>query len=188
MSRMHNRLSQVGVNSAKLGMHADGGGLYLQVTVGAGGRLNKSWLFRYAIDKRERQMGLGSLVQVKLADARQKAAECRRLRLGGIDPIDARETALRVAEEGVVTFQRAFDMFFATKRKSLSNAKHAEQWRSTMEAYGHLEELTFDAPRRTKSSSTSAMPLGEKAIIRGTPMSFHRSGIGRLRISRRGKS
>ena len=135
MSRTHNRLSQVGVNSAKSGMHADGGGLYLQVTLGAGGRLNKSWLFRYAIDKRERQMGLGSLIQVKLADARQKAAECRRLRLEGIDPIDARETALRVAEEGVVTFRRAFDTFFATKHKSLSNAKHAEQWRSTMEAY-----------------------------------------------------
>jgi integrase len=80
-------------------------------------------------------MGLGALAEVNLADARQKAAECRRQRLEGIDPIDARETARRVAKEGEITFRRAFDTFFATKRKSLANAKHAEQWRSTMEAY-----------------------------------------------------
>ncbi len=135
MARTHNRLSQGAVNCANPGMHADGGGLYLQVTVGTAGQRNKSWLFRYAVGGRERQMGLGSLVNVKLSHARQKAAECRSLRWEGLDPIDARETARRVAVEGVITFRRAFDTFFVTKRKSLSNAKHAEQWRSTMEAY-----------------------------------------------------
>jgi Arm DNA-binding domain len=130
-----NRLSQFEVATAKVGMHADGGGLYLQVTKTAAGHLNKSWLFRYSVGGRERQMGLGSISEVKLADARQKAAECRQQRLHGIDPIETRERARRRAEVSGVTFQRAFELFFATKRKSLSNAKHAAQWQSTMETY-----------------------------------------------------
>jgi hypothetical protein len=36
-------------------------------------------------------MGLGSLSEVKLSVARQKAADCRKERLEGIDPIEARE-------------------------------------------------------------------------------------------------
>ncbi len=130
-----NRLSQLEVINAKVGMHADGGGLYLQVTKTASGQLNKSWLYRYAVGGRERQMGLGSLTEVKLADARQKAAECRQQRLDGIDPIEARESARRLAEVSAITFRRAFETYFATKRKSLSNAKHAAQWQSTMETY-----------------------------------------------------
>ena len=135
MSRTHNRLSQLELTNAAVGMHADGGGLYLQVTKTACGRLNKSWLYRYAVAGRERQMGLGSLSDVKLSVARQKAAQCRQQRLDGIDPIEARDNALRKTEVSGITFRRAFETFFATKRKSLSNAKHAEQWRSTMETY-----------------------------------------------------
>jgi integrase len=135
VSQTLNRLSQLEVNNANVGMHADGGGLYLQVTKTASGQLNKSWVFRYAIARRERQMGLGSLTEVKLATARQKASECRKQRLDGIDPIDARNSARRMAEATGVTFRRAFELFFATKRKGLSNAKHAAQWQSTMENY-----------------------------------------------------
>jgi hypothetical protein len=40
-----NRLSQFEINNAEVGMLADGGGLYLQVTKTAAGQLNKSWLF-----------------------------------------------------------------------------------------------------------------------------------------------
>lgn len=130
-----NRLSQLEVNNAQLGMHADGGGLYLQVTKTASGQLNKGWLYRYSVSGRERQMGLGPPTEVKLADARQKAAECRQQGLDGIDPIEARESARRMAEATAITFRRAFEAYFATKRKSLSNAKHAAQWQSTMETY-----------------------------------------------------
>jgi integrase len=130
-----NRLSQLEVNNAQVGMHADGGGLYLQVTKTASGQLNKSWLYRYSVGRRERQMGLGSLANVKLLDARRKAAECRQQRLDGIDPIEARESAQRLAEASAITFRRAFETYFATKRKSLSNTKHAAQWQSTMETY-----------------------------------------------------
>jgi predicted ATPase len=39
----------------RLGMHANGGGLYLYVQAGGG----KSWVFRYMLNGRARGMGLG---------------------------------------------------------------------------------------------------------------------------------
>jgi hypothetical protein len=41
------RLSSAHVSHAKPGMHADGSGLYLQVTIGKEGQLCKSWIFRF---------------------------------------------------------------------------------------------------------------------------------------------
>ncbi len=76
------------------GMLPDGGGLYLQVTIGKDGSVNKSWLIRYAEGSRrdgtyrERMMGLGPLGTVGLAAARERAAECRRLRLEGIGRVE----------------------------------------------------------------------------------------------------
>ncbi|HYQ20200.1 MAG TPA: Arm DNA-binding domain-containing protein, partial [Xanthobacteraceae bacterium] len=51
------------------GMYADGAGLYLQVTgVGA-----KSWIYRFSLNGKAREMGLGSLAAVNLSEARIKA-------------------------------------------------------------------------------------------------------------------
>jgi hypothetical protein len=61
------------------GMYPDGAGLYLQVT-SAGA---KSWIYRYQLAGKERQMGLGSLSAVSLADARRKAGEARSRRAEG---------------------------------------------------------------------------------------------------------
>jgi integrase len=40
-----------------------------------------------------------------------------------------------VTDASSITFHRAFETFFDSKRKSLSNRKHAAQWQSTMESY-----------------------------------------------------
>jgi hypothetical protein len=90
MARVIGRLTALKVSrTIKPGMYADGGGLYLQVSgIGA-----KSWIYRYMLRGREREMGLGSLTAVSLADARTKAAECRGLRQRGVDPIDVRKKA-----------------------------------------------------------------------------------------------
>ena len=68
------------------GMYHDGGGLYLQVSAGGA----KSWIFRFMLDGRSREMGLGPVHAIPLADARKRAAECRRMRFDGIDPIEVR--------------------------------------------------------------------------------------------------
>jgi hypothetical protein len=65
---------------------SDGLGLYLQVRAGGA----KSWIFRYRTNGKLRDMGLGSVNAVSLAQAREKAAACRNLRANGIAPIDAK--------------------------------------------------------------------------------------------------
>ena len=88
MKRQHNRLSAKMVAAMRIaGYYPDGAGLYLQVSASG----SKSWIFRFVLQGKERQMGLGPCRAVTLADARIAAAECRKLLLRGIDPIAARD-------------------------------------------------------------------------------------------------
>ena len=83
-----NRLSALKVRTkAKRGFHADGGGLYLQVSKFG----TRSWVFRFTLNKRSREMGLGPLHTVSLAEAREEALKCRRLLREGVDPIEQRK-------------------------------------------------------------------------------------------------
>ena len=64
----------------------DGGGLYLRVSpTGA-----KSWVFRFQLNGKRRDMGLGPYPDISLAEARGRAIEHRRLRHDGIDPLAAK--------------------------------------------------------------------------------------------------
>jgi Arm DNA-binding domain len=137
------------------GLYGDGGGLYLQVT-GAG---SKSWIFRYWIAERDpatgelvrdpatnkfkgraRDMGLGSYITVSLAEARDRALECRKLREKGIDPIDAREATRRQAaleRAKSLKFKDAANAYMASHSVAWKNDKHAAQWRATLEKYAY---------------------------------------------------
>jgi hypothetical protein len=87
MARRLQRLTALAVSRAKgRGYLADGGGLYLQISPSGA----KSWVFRFRDAGRLREMGLGPVHTVPLVKARQKAHECRNLRLDGLDPIGER--------------------------------------------------------------------------------------------------
>lgn len=135
MARKIGRLNALQV--AKLtapGYYPDGGNLYLQVSPSR----SKSWVFRYAFDKRERQMGLGSVSDFSLADARERAAEQRKLLTDGIDPLTVkreRELARRMADANIITFDKAATAYIEAHAASWRNAKHADQWRNTLETY-----------------------------------------------------
>ena len=73
----------------KPGRYGDGGGLWLQVRDAE----HQSWLFRYSIAGRQRQMGLGPAADVTLADARELARQCRAAVRQGQDPIEDRQQA-----------------------------------------------------------------------------------------------
>jgi hypothetical protein len=70
----------------------DGDGLYLQIARGG----SKSWLFRYTLGGKAREMGLGSFGEsrdeVSLAKARILAMEARAKLRARIDPISERQT------------------------------------------------------------------------------------------------
>jgi integrase len=110
------------------GMHPDGGGLYLQVT-SAGA---KSWIYRYQHDGRQHHMGLGPLLAVSLAEARQKAAEARSWRAQGLDPIQARDASRATAT--VLTFKECATVYIASHKAGWS-AKNHQQWTATFETY-----------------------------------------------------
>ena len=128
MPKKVNRLSALKVVGAKqAGFYADGDGLYLQVTDGG----SRSWVFRFKTGGRSRDMGLGSLNTVGLAEAREMAAECRRQRLQGIDPIEARKSERAQAQLDAarsITFDDCRDKFIASHRAAWANDKHSKQW------------------------------------------------------------
>jgi hypothetical protein len=135
MSALGGRLTALKVKHArKPGMLADGNGLYLQVT-----RANaRSWIFRYHRNGKSREMGLGSLNAVGLADARLKAAECRGLLADGVDPIAARDTerAQRALEDArAITFDKCAEAFIAAHSSAWKNKKHVAQWKATLKTY-----------------------------------------------------
>jgi integrase len=122
----------------KPGMYADGAGLYLQVTGDGGKRVAKSWIYRFTLRGRAREMGLGSFATFGLADARAKAEECRRLTHDGTDPIEARrrrraELALDAGRS--LTFGACAEQYIAAHSAGWRNAKHAAQWRATLNTY-----------------------------------------------------
>lgn len=117
-----------------IGRYSDGGGLYLQVGPSGG----KSWLFRYSLDGRTRDMGLGALLDTSLAQAREMAAEARQVTKRGLDPLAERKRqrdAKRLEVARAITFAEFAAIYIAAKRPEWRNAKHAQQWERTLETY-----------------------------------------------------
>jgi integrase len=113
---------------------ADGNGLYLQITLGGA----KSWLYRYRApgSGRIREMGLGSAEAVTLAEARRLADDAKRLQRDGQDPLAARHTAQATRRE-VPTFRDLAESVIAQKAPGWKSAKHAAQWRATLDAHAY---------------------------------------------------
>lgn len=135
MARGIQKLSALQVDRTKKpGYYADGGGLYLQVTASGA----KSWLFRFMLMSKAREMGLGSLRSLSLADARTAAADCRKQLMAGVDPIEARKTAraaANVAASRAFTFEQCANAYIDSHRAGWKNAKHADQWKNTLATY-----------------------------------------------------
>ena len=141
MARQVDKLSARGVATAtKPGRHSDGGGLYLVVDLSGA----KRWLFMYRRDGRQKEMGLGGLGGVSLADARRRRDEARKLLAAGLDPIEEKRTA--AVKSDVVTFGAFVDQLVPELSKGFKNAKHIRQWTQTLASYtGPIEAKAIDA-------------------------------------------
>jgi integrase len=120
------------------GMHAVGvpAGLYLRIGPGGG----RSWIMRKSVAGRRRDMGLGAYPDVPLADAQRKARELAEAIRDGRDPLGerrARASAARAARAGERTFEQVAAEFIATHEAGWRNAKHAQQWASTLATYAY---------------------------------------------------
>lgn len=83
MARTLNNLSALAVKNAAAGKYADGGGLWLVKREDGGGQ----WVLRLTVHGRRREMGLGSILEVSLKEAREEAERWRAVARSGLDPI-----------------------------------------------------------------------------------------------------
>lgn len=130
MARSIHQLSARTAETAGVGKHSDGGGLYLVVKPDG----TRAWRFIYTFAGKRREAGLGAAGKgaLSLADARTRAQEARTQLAAGIDPIEARRAA-RSAKAVPATFGQVADQYIAEAvAPALRNAKHAAQWATTL--------------------------------------------------------
>ncbi len=138
--KLSNVLTPLAVKNAKLGRHADGGGLHLLVKESGA----RSWVYRYMLGGKSRDVGLGPAGPdgVSLAQARD-ARDALRLKVkAGIDPLEERQreaaealAAAQAAEVAGVTFRAVAETYIATNEESWRNPKHRQQWSNTLASY-----------------------------------------------------
>lgn len=130
-----NKLSAMAVQKAKTaGYYGDGGGLWLQISKLGG----KSWVFRFTLHGKSREMGLGPVHTVSLADARTKALDHRKEIAEGLDPIEVRKSEqarAKLEAEKMKTFAECATAYIEAQRAGWKNEKHGKQWTATLETY-----------------------------------------------------
>jgi hypothetical protein len=105
------------------GRYGDSGGLALQVSSTG----TKSWVFMWKNAGKRTVMGLGAYPAVSLADAREKAATCRKQIGKGLNPL------VETRRQAVPTFAVAVQLFLDEQRLAVwKNAKHRSQWQMTL--------------------------------------------------------
>ena len=83
----------------------------------------------YKTGGRRREMGLGSVRDVPLTQARKVAATARQQLASGLDPLKARQ------KPATMTFAEAARALIESMSPAWRNAKHRGQWHMTLTVY-----------------------------------------------------
>lgn len=136
VSRAKHRLTSNEVKNAPIGPHHDGGGLLLIVRKTKNDSLSRNWFYRFW-DGKDRWAGLGTAATLSLKEAREAADDMRRLRIRGINPIEARrkERAAKPREER--SFRACAEEYYEVHQGQWKNSKHKQQWKNTLNAYAY---------------------------------------------------
>lgn len=126
----HKKLSAAFVRSARdKGRYADGNGLYLVVDASGA----KRWMLRTVVRGKRTDLGLGSVRLVSLAEARETAAELRKIARSGGDPLAEK----RRRNATIPTFKEAAEQVHSERAGAWRNEKHRAQWLNTLKAYAY---------------------------------------------------
>jgi integrase len=136
VARLIHKLTEAKIRTlTEIKLHPDGAGLYLQIKPGGA----RSWIYRFTLNGRTRDMGLGALADVSLVKAREKAGDARALVNDGIDPIEhTRAQAVIPAapkRRSSPTFEEMAESYMADRLKRLRSEVHRHQWRQTLQDY-----------------------------------------------------
>ena len=107
----------------------------------------KAWVFRYMLNRKARERGLGPTSMVTLEEARDAAAKLRKLvRVGGLE-VETQQARRQQGAASAVTFKSAAESYIKAHRAGWKNAKHGAQWTATLEAYAYpvMGELSVQA-------------------------------------------
>ncbi|MBW6494573.1 MAG: integrase arm-type DNA-binding domain-containing protein [Burkholderiaceae bacterium] len=133
-------LTELKIKHAKAGYWLDGDGLYLQVSESGA----KSWIYRFQLNGKRREMGMGSLADVSAKDARRRAAEARALVHNKIDPLEHRKQQAQAAAQraaqiaaGAITFKKVSLEYIEANRAGWKNVKHISQWENSLATYAY---------------------------------------------------
>src|SRR6516165_5349926 len=135
MARLIQQLTEAKIRTlTDIKLHPDGAGLYLQIKPGGA----RSWIYRFTLNGRTRDMGLGALADVSLVKAREKASAARALVNDGIDPIEhTRAQAVIPAapkQNSSPTFEEVAESYMADR---LKRVRSRGQWRQTLMDYAY---------------------------------------------------
>jgi len=131
VARSLNNLSAAAVKNAAAGKYADGGGLWLFKREDGGGQ----WVLRVTVHGRRREMGLGSLSEVSLKEAREEADRWRAVSRKGLDPIKERERLRREAEKRLLILEDVAKDAFESRKAELKGDGVAGRWYSPLELH-----------------------------------------------------
>jgi Arm DNA-binding domain len=149
-------LTQVRINSLpKAGRYGDGNGLYLVVDPSGA----KRWVLRTVIHGKRRDVGLGGLRLVSLAEARAKALEYRKMARDGQDPLEAR----RKARTTVPTFAEAAQTTMQQHRTGWKDEKHPSQWMTDQDSGG---DARYAVPVHVEEGSDLVLAMPHRSDLR----------------------
>ena len=107
-----------------LGDHNDGGGLYLIVTT----ETSRRWQIRYTWQGKLKKLGYGALRDRPADEARDYAAQVRRMVRDGKDPSVERPGGPNAAARTSPTFIEFARMVLAKKCAKMKNEKAKQKW------------------------------------------------------------
>lgn len=118
------KLSHKQVENASPGKYSDGAGLWLHKRPDGGGQ----WFLRVTVHGRRREMGLGSISEVSLKEARLTAEKWRAFVRQGVDPIKERERQRREAAKADRTLATVAEEAFEARKAELRDDGRAGRW------------------------------------------------------------
>src|ERR1035437_5192520 len=161
------------------GVYSDGGGLYLNINPNGA----RSWLFRYSSPTikqagltaggkprnpnhgRPREMGLGAVQTVSLAESRELAREARNLVRRGIDPIEHRDAALAAQAAGAahaMPFDECAEAYMAAHRGAWKNSKDRAEWKSALAPYERRISGPLPPPPAACADGLKLFSIGQR--------------------------
>jgi integrase len=120
------KLKAIQINSLPPGSHSDGNCLYLRVK-DSGAR---SWVFRYKVNGKPVELGIGSISVRTLSDARYLAIDMKRAIAAGMNP-----KSLLAPKQQTKTFANYAHELIESKKAGWRSGKHTQQWPNTLQEY-----------------------------------------------------